>query len=102
MNIDWKRKLSSRKFWAAIIAFISSLLLAFGFGEGTVTEITGIIMSAGSLIAYIISEGFVDANQKSLSEIDFEEISKCSDKESNTNEKTIDYINPLNVKNKEE
>lgn len=102
MNIDWKRKLSSRKFWAAIIAFISSLLLAFGFGEGTVTEITGIIMSAGSLIAYIISEGFVDANQKSLSEIDFEEISKCSDTESNTNEKTIDYINPLNVKNKEE
>lgn len=102
MNIDWKRKLSSRKFWAAIIAFISSLLLAFGFGEGTVTEITGIIMSAGSLIAYIISEGFVDANQKSLPEIDFEEILKRSDTESNTNEKTIDYINPLNVKNKEE
>lgn len=71
IKIDWKRKLSSRKFWVAIIAFISSLLLAFGFGEGEITEITGIIMSAGSLIAYIISEGFVDASQQSSSEIDF-------------------------------
>src|SRR5699024_12716664 len=63
-SIDWKKKLSSRKFWAAIIGFVSPLLLAFGLGEGTVTEITGIIMSAGTLIAYIISEGFVDARSE--------------------------------------
>ena len=35
--IDWKRKLTSRKFWAAVIAFITPLLLAFGLAEDTVT-----------------------------------------------------------------
>lgn len=80
-SIDWKKKLSSRKFWVAIIGFVSPLLLAFGLGEGTVTEITGIIMSAGTLIAYIISEGFVDASQKNLTEVEFEEMPEYVDEE---------------------
>lgn len=102
MKIDWKKKLSSRKFWAAIIGFVSPLLLAFGLGEGTVTEITGIIMSAGTLIAYIISEGFVDASQKNLTEVELEEIPEYADYEDAVNATEIDYVNPLDVKNKEE
>ncbi len=61
MSIDWKRKLTSRKFWVAVIGFVTPLLLAFGVAEGDVTQIAGIIMSGATLIAYIIGEGLTDA-----------------------------------------
>lgn len=60
-KIDWKKKLSSRKFWACLIGFISSLLIACNVDEGSIAQITSIIMSGASLIAYILAEGFVDA-----------------------------------------
>lgn len=59
--IDWKRKLTSRKFWAAVIAFITPLLLAFGLAEDTVTQVTAIIMAGADVAAYILAEGMVDA-----------------------------------------
>ena len=59
--IDWKRKLTSRKFWAAVIAFITPLLLAFGLAEDTVTQVTAIIMAGADVLAYILAEGMVDA-----------------------------------------
>jgi len=59
--IDWKRKLTSRKFWLAIVAFITPLMLAFGMGESTVTQITAIIMAGADVVAYIIAEGMADA-----------------------------------------
>lgn len=61
MKIDWKRKLTSRKFWVAIIGFVTPLLLAFGVAEGDVTQICSIIMSGAAVIAYIIGEGLTDA-----------------------------------------
>ena len=42
--IDWKRKLTSRKLWMAIVAFVTPLLLAFGMTENDVTQIAAIIM----------------------------------------------------------
>ncbi|RDY20425.1 hypothetical protein [Criibacterium bergeronii] len=60
-KIDWKRKLSSRKFWMALIGFVSALLLTLNFAQADVEKITGIIMSGATLIAYILSEGFIDA-----------------------------------------
>lgn len=60
---DIIRKLSSRKFYAAIIAFVSAILFAFNVADSDVTKITSIIMAAGSLIAYIFSEGFIDAER---------------------------------------
>lgn len=62
--VDWKRKLSSRKFWLALVGFISALLIAFNVDAGSVEQITSIIMSGATLIAYILSEGFVDANRE--------------------------------------
>ena len=62
MKIDWKRKLTSRKFWAAIIGFVVPLLLAFGISEAETSQIAAIIMAGGTLIAYIIGEGIVDAS----------------------------------------
>lgn len=59
--IDWKRKLTSRKFWLAVIGLVSGLLMAFKVDGETVETISGVIMSAASVIAYIIGEGMADA-----------------------------------------
>lgn len=61
MKIDWKRKLTSRKFWSAVVGFVTPLLLAFGVADSAVTQVTGIIMAGGTLVAYIIAEGLTDA-----------------------------------------
>ena len=62
MTIDWKRKLTSRKFWMAVVAFITPLLLAFGVTEDSVTQVTAIIIAGADVLAYILAEGMVDAN----------------------------------------
>ena len=61
MEIDWKRKLTSRKFWLAVIGFVSGLLMAFKVDAEMVETISGVIMSAASVVAYIIGEGMADA-----------------------------------------
>ena len=61
MKIDWVAKLTSRKFWLAIVGLVSGILVAFKLDEQTVTQITGIIMAGASVIAYIIGEGLIDA-----------------------------------------
>ena len=62
MTIDWKKKLTSRKFWMALVAFITPLLLAFGVAENAVTQVVAIIMAGADVVAYIIAEGLVDAS----------------------------------------
>ena len=63
MSINWKQKLTSRKFWAAIVGFVTPMLLAFGMAEDNVTQIIAIIMAGADVVAYIIAEGLVDANR---------------------------------------
>jgi uncharacterized membrane protein len=60
-KINWKQKLTSRKFWAAIIGFVTSVLVAFGVGDLAIEQIVAIITAASTMIAYIIGEGMVDA-----------------------------------------
>ena len=59
--IDWKRKLTSRKFWMAVAAFVTPLLLAFGVAESDATQVTALIMAGADVLAYILAEGMVDA-----------------------------------------
>lgn len=61
MKINWKQKLTSRKFWAAIIGFVTTILVAFNVDEMTVEQTIAVITSAGVLVAYVIGEGMVDA-----------------------------------------
>ena len=61
MGIDWKRKLTSRKFWAAIASFVAMMVTAFGGTESTATQVTALIMGGASVVAYIIGEGLADA-----------------------------------------
>lgn len=76
-KINWVQKLSSRKFWLALIGFISALMFAFNFAEADVEKVAGIITSGSVLIVYILTEGYVDANRQEviiLDESDFEEM----------------------------
>lgn len=59
--IDWKRKLTSRKFWATVCNFVGMLILALGGKQEMAVQITEIIMAGAGVVAYIIAEGLVDA-----------------------------------------
>ncbi len=61
MEINWKQKLTSRKFWAAVVGFVTPIMLAFGVSESATAQVTAIITSGAAVVAYIIGEGFVDA-----------------------------------------
>lgn len=75
-KIDWKRKLTSRKFWATVCNFVGMLILAFGGNQETVLQITEIIMAGACVVAYIIAEGLVDAANVTLEAVPVFEESK--------------------------
>ena len=60
--IDWKRKLSSRKFWVAIVGLVTGLLLLFGVDKTQTEQIGGIILTAGTIVAYILGEAITDTS----------------------------------------
>ena len=61
MNIDWKRKLTSRKFWAAVALFISGVITAAGHKDEADVAY-GLIMQMAAVVAYIIGEGLADSS----------------------------------------
>lgn len=61
MSENLKRKLTSRKFWAAVVSFVTMLIMAFGVADETATQVGSIIMAGATVIAYIIGEGMTDA-----------------------------------------
>lgn len=71
--IDWKRKLTSRKLWAAICALVTNLILAFGGQQETAVQVTATIMAGAAVIAYIIGEGLVDAANADVIDYKIEE-----------------------------
>ena len=60
-NINWTRKLTSRKMWTAVASFVSMMIVATGGAENTATQVTALIMAGASVVAYIMAEGKVDA-----------------------------------------
>lgn len=61
---DWIRKLTSRKFWLAVAGLITGIV---GFLKNPTTDaevITSLILALGSLTAYIVAEGLVDASRE--------------------------------------
>lgn len=60
-KIDWTRKLTSRKFWAAVVGFATPLMTMLHVSDSTAVQVTALIMAGGTLIAYIIGEGMTDA-----------------------------------------
>ena len=59
--MDWKRKLTSRKFWLSIATFVSMLLVYFGDSVSDAEQVSALIMAGATVIAYVIGEGLADA-----------------------------------------
>lgn len=58
--INWKQKLTSRKFWSAIVGFVTTIMVALNYDKLEIEQVAAIISAAGVLVAYIFSEGMVD------------------------------------------
>lgn len=65
---DIIRKLTSRKFWLAVVAFITNLIIAFRGDAQLAETIAGVVMAGAAVIAYILGEGLVDAENKGKEE----------------------------------
>ena len=62
--IYWKEKLTSRKFWSAVIGFVTAILIILKVDALTTEQIIGLISAISILVAYIVGEGIVDASRK--------------------------------------
>jgi hypothetical protein len=63
MKINWKQKLSSRKFWTALAAWLTSLLTAFNLTENTIARVSIIVAGIGALCVYMLAEAKADAGR---------------------------------------
>ena len=61
---DWKRKLTSRKFWMSICSFVTMLLVYFGKSESEAAQVAALIMAGATVIGYVIGEGLADSSSK--------------------------------------
>lgn len=57
---NWKSKLTSRKFWAAILGVVLSVMTMCGSSDDDKTKVTGLITATGTLVIYILAESSVD------------------------------------------
>lgn len=64
-NIDWIRKLTSRKFWLSVTSFASMLIVALGGTENSAAQVAALIMAGATVIGYVIGEGLTDSNHTS-------------------------------------
>lgn len=71
-NINWTRKLTSRKLWTAIASFVSMMIVATGGTENTATQVAAIIMAGATVIGYIVGEGLIDASSTKENDIKIE------------------------------
>ena len=56
----WKDKLTSRKFWAAVVGVVISIMVLCGVDTDTQQRTVAIITASATLIAYIVGEGMTD------------------------------------------
>lgn len=60
MKFSWeivKIKLSSRKLWLSVIAFVTLILQGIGMTENEIAQISAIIMAGAVVIGYCIGNG---------------------------------------------
>ena len=71
-NINWMRKLTSRKLWASVASFVSLLIIATGGTESAAAQVAAIIMAGATVIAYIVGEGLIDAANIGAEDVEIE------------------------------
>ena len=69
-----KSKLTSRKFWLAVITIITGILGLFGVADTTIETVSSILLILVPAIVYIFAEGKIDA--AAAKKIDFEALLK--------------------------
>ncbi len=62
-NIDWTRKLTSRKLWTSVASFVTLLIVALTGEKDTAVEVAGLIMAGATVIGYVIGEGLADGGR---------------------------------------
>lgn len=62
-KVDWKRKLSSRKFWFAVAMFVLAIFSYLNM-DMDAEKTKALIIAAGTVVAYIVGEGFADGMNK--------------------------------------
>lgn len=85
--MDLWRKLSSRKFWLAVATFIVAIFIYLNVDIDT-QKTQALIMAAGAVIAYIVSEGFADGMHAKNDTEDEEVYETTSNDEPKDGEKT--------------
>lgn len=63
-QIDWKRKLTSRKLWLSIASFVGMLIIYFNGDQGSAEQVTALIMAGATVIGYVVGEGLADSGNK--------------------------------------
>ena len=61
-KIDWVKKLTSRKFWIAVVGFVTGLVIVICGREDLANQIGALVLSAASIVAYIVGEGLADVS----------------------------------------
>ena len=72
----WKDKLTSRKFWAAVVGVVLSVLVMCNVDSETQQKTVAIITASATLIAYIVGEGLTDAAHVENEKDQFADIDK--------------------------
>lgn len=62
-KINWKQKLSSRKFWAAVAGVIMSAVAFTAATPETIERIVAFVGAIGVLVMYMLSEGIADSGR---------------------------------------
>jgi hypothetical protein len=55
------RKLTSRKLWMSICAFVVLIMTARGFTEAEAAQMSAIIMAGAVVLGYVLAEGLTDS-----------------------------------------
>lgn len=81
-NINWVRKLTSRKLWVSVGSFVSMMIVATGGTENQAAQVAALIMAGATVLGYIIGEGLVDATNKEIGEgIQLEQVVEVEENE---------------------
>ncbi len=61
MKIDWRRKLTSRKWWMSVAGMITGIIVIISGDKNIANTVSGAVMTAAAVVAYTLAEGFTDA-----------------------------------------
>jgi hypothetical protein len=63
MKINWKQKLSSRKFWALVAGLVPPYAALFQLAPSVTTQVVALIVAFGAISVYIFAEAHVDKSR---------------------------------------